>query len=233
MTVKFLKLGATLSVAGFAALAPFIAHAASDINVKGVIGPSACVVDIPSGNDLDWGTINWDSLNKTDFTTLSAKTATITINCPEGTTTKTAMWIVDADPSSALTGKNNSGRIDHGDTGRIFGIGIDPVTKNKIGNFVLNPVSTTVDGTTNTTNFGYNRDAATHSTTPSSVAAMSKWAYYTAEEWSPLDASNKPASGTSFTWTFDVEPQINKASQISATTQVPWNGTAQVNVRYF
>ncbi|MCF5657023.1 DUF1120 domain-containing protein [Pseudomonas poae] len=233
MTVKLFKLGATLSIAGFATLAPFIAHAASDINVKGVITPSACTVNIPTGNDLDWGEIPWDSLNKTDFTTLTAKPATIVINCPEGTTTKTAMWIVDADPSSALVGKNSAGRTDHGDSGRIFGIGIDPVTKNKIGNFVLKPVSTTVDGVTNTTNFGYNRDAANHMSTPSSRALMSNWAYYTAEEWSPLDASNNPASGTSFTWNFEVEPQINKASQINATTQVPWNGTAQVNVRYY
>lgn len=231
--MKLMKLGITASVAGLAALVPFVSQAATDINVRGVIGPSACVVDVPTGTDLDWGTISWDTLNKTDFTTLSPKTATITVNCPEGTTTKTAMWIVDADPTSAMVGSNNAGRTDHGDRGRIFGIGTDPVTKNKIGNFVLNPVSTVVDGVSNTTNFGYNRDAANHTATPNSVALMSKWAYYTAEEWSPLDSSRQPASGTSFTWTFNVEPQINKASQISATTQVPWNGTAQVNVRYF
>ena len=231
--MKFFKLGTTLSVAGFAAFAPFIAHAASEISVRGVIGPSACVVDVASGTDLNWGTINWDQLNKTDFTTLPAQRATISINCPQGTTTKTAMWIVDADPASAMLGKNNSGRVDHAASGRAFGIGIDPVTKNKIGNFVLNPVSTTVDGNTNSTNFGYNRDSANHRSVPSSVASMSTYAYYSAEEWSPLDAKNSPASGTSFTWTFDVEPQINLASQISATTEVPWSGTAQVNVRYF
>lgn len=231
--MKTSKLATMLSVAGLSALAPFIAQAATDINVKGVIGPSACVVDVPSGNDLDWGTIPWETLNKDTFTTLAPKTATITINCPQGTTTNTAMWIVDADPTSALVGINNSGRTDHGDSGRIFGIGIDPVTKNKIGNFVLNPVSTNVDGVVNTTNFGYNRDAVNHTAIPGNVALMSRWAYYKAEEWSPIGVGNKPATGTSFTWTFNVEPQINKASQISATTQVPWSGTAQVNVRYY
>lgn len=231
--MKLFKLGTTLSVAGFAALAPFIAHAASEINVKGIITPSACTVNVPTGNDLDWGEITWDSLSKTDFTTLPAKTARIDINCPEGTTTKTAMWIVDADPTSAMLGKNSAGRIDHADSGRIFGIGFDPVTKKKIGNFVLKPVSTIVDGATNTASFGYNRDAANHMSTPSSRALMSNWAYYTKEEWSPLDATDKPASGNSFTWNFEVEPQINIASQISANTQVPWNGTAQVNVRYY
>ncbi|WQG57898.1 DUF1120 domain-containing protein [Pseudomonas sp. RTB3] len=136
--MKRFKLGTTLSVAGFAALAPFIAHAASEINVKGIITPAACTVNVPTGNDLDWGEITWDSLSKTDFTTLPAKTARIDINCPEGTTTKTAMWIVDADPTSAMIGKNSAGRTDHADSGRIFGIGFDPVTKKQIGNFVRN-----------------------------------------------------------------------------------------------
>jgi len=146
MSVKISKLATMLSVAGISALAPFIAQAATDANVKGVIGPSACFVDVPSGNDLDWGSIPWETLNKDTFTTLVPKTATITINCPQGTTANTAMWIVDADPTSALVGINNSGRTDRGDSGRILGIGIDPVTKNKIGNFVLNPVSINVDG---------------------------------------------------------------------------------------
>lgn len=221
-----------MAMAVAATIASMNSQAATDINVNGKITPPACTATVSGGSNLDWGSIAHTQLSATDFTTLPAKQAIISVSCPTGTTTSVALWMVDPNQSSAMAGKDSNGRTGHGWTDRGFGLGLDPITQKPIGNFTMNPTQTSVDGTVNSSKFGYVTDSG-HTATSFGVTSMASWAYKKTEDWTAVDSTGKPATGQNFTWTFDVEPQLNKSSNISNSVEVPFSGTAQVNVRYF
>ena len=45
--------------------------------------------------------------------------------------------------------------------------------------------------------------------------------------------AGKAAVAADYTFTFDVEPQLNMRTKLTATEEVPFAGSAQFNVRYF
>lgn len=207
------------------------ATASMDINVHGVIAPNACSATVIGGGNLDWGITQHESLNQTKLNTFPAKQVTLQFNCPSDQSV--AFWAIDPNASSAMVGTNTGGHTGHADANRIFGLGMDPVTGNKLGNFTLSPISSTVDGTTNKTSFGYQLSGS-HSGTTFLRVLNSAWSYSKAEDWTPWDENtSKPAVGKSFAWVFDVEPQLNKGNMITNAQQVDWQGTAQINVRYY
>lgn len=207
------------------------AYSATNINVHGIIAPNACIATIVGGDNLDWGITQHASLNQKAFNNFPAKKVTLQFNCPSPQSV--AFWAVDPNQDSVMVGQNTDGRTNHADINRAFGLGFDPVTGNKLGNFTLNPVSTTVDGVTNSTTFGYTASGA-HNGTAFGRVNTKDWAYNKKEDYTPWDqGTNKPASGQSISWVFDVEPQLNHGEMITNAQQVDWQGTAQVNVRYF
>ncbi|MHB2094958.1 DUF1120 domain-containing protein [Pantoea dispersa] len=205
--------------------------AAMDINVHGAISPNACTASIIGGDSLDWATTQHENLKQHDFNTLPKKQVTLQVSCPSAQSV--AFWATDPNENSALEGMNTSGKVGHTDKLRVFGLGLDPVTQNKIGNFTLSPVSSTVDGVTNSTSAGY-QVSGSHNNSIFSRILSSQWSYSKAEDWTPWDeAANKPAVGKSISWLLDIEPQLNKGELISNAQKIEWQGTAQVNVRYF
>lgn len=207
------------------------AYSASNINVHGIIAPNACIANIIGGDNLDWGITQHATLNQKALNNFPAKKVTLQFNCPSDQSV--AFWATDPNQDSVMLGQNTGGRTGHADINRIFGLGFDPVTGNKLGNFTLNPVSTTVDGVTNLTSFGYQVSGA-HNGTDFSRVLTADWAYKKTEDYTPWDESkSKPAVGKSISWVFDVEPQLNNGEMITNAQQVDWQGTAQVNVRYF
>lgn len=219
-----------LSLSGSVLLANS-AFAAMDINVHGVIAPNACTASIIGGDSLDWGITQHENLNQTDFNTFPKKQVTLQVSCPSAQSV--AFWATDPNETSAMVGKNTSTQTGHADITRIFGLGMDPVTQNKLGNFTITPVSSTVDGVTNSTSFGY-QNSGSHDSTNFLKVLNSAWSYKKTEDWTPWDeATNKPATGKSISWLLDIEPQLNKGNQITNAQRVEWQGTAQVNVRYF
>ncbi|MDC7871271.1 hypothetical protein TH60_17415 [Pantoea ananatis] len=207
------------------------AMAGTDINVHGIIAPNACTANVVGGEALDWGITQHEDLNQTELNTFAAKQVTLQVSCPSEQ--KVAFWATDPNASSALLGVNTNNRKGHADSTRIFGLGMDPVTGNKLGNFTISPVSSTVDGVTNTTSFGYQNGGA-HNSTAFSRVLNADWSYKISEDWTPWnETTSAPASGKVISWVFDVEPQLNAGNMITNAQRVDWQGTAQINVRYF
>lgn len=206
--------------------------AGMNVNVKGVIEPTSCSVDLTGGAEsLDWGSMAHADLKDGKFTTLPAKQITISIGCPGKS--HIAFWADDPNQSTVMVGENIAGRVGHANSDRAFGIGKDPINNNPVGNFTLNPVSSTVDGTTNSANFGYTVSSP-HTGTAFSRVLMKDWSYRKVEDWTPWDdAKNAPAEGQNFSFVFDVEPQLNKKENLTNSQRIPWEGTAQFTVRYF
>ncbi|MFP1767632.1 DUF1120 domain-containing protein [Lonsdalea quercina] len=224
------KIAAVLSISSSVLLCGN-AYSAMNINVHGIIAPNACIATIVGGDNLDWGITQHARLKQKSLNNFPAKKVTLQFNCPSDQSV--AFWATDPNQDSALVGENIDGRTGHADVNRIFGLGFDPVTGNKLGNFTLNPVSTTVDGITNDTSFGYMVSGAHNGTAFGRVLTKS-WAYKKTEDYTPWnETTNKPAVGKSFSWVFDIEPQLNNGEMITNAEQVDWQGTAQVNVRYF
>jgi hypothetical protein len=210
------------------------ANAQTNVTVNGKITPPGCTASFGGGANLDWGSIPWSSLSSTAMTTLPAKAVTFQVQCPVDTKVSAAFWAVDPNKSTAITGPNSTstnGSYNHSDANRIFGIGTDPVTNKKLGNFTMISTGATFDGK-QATGFGFTKDTS-HTTTDFSKVGMG-WAMHTAEDWTVWDdATNKPASAATHTFTFNVEPQLNKKTEITATQEVPFAGVAQFNLRYF
>ncbi|WP_322014294.1 DUF1120 domain-containing protein [Paraburkholderia sp. J12] len=211
------------------------AHAQSaNVNVQGLIVPPACSAQFVGGADLDWGNISHNSLNSSSMTLLSKKNVTLQTQCDDGLTTHMAFWAVDANPQSAMTGMRVPGTngANGDDSNRVFGIGMDPVTNQKIGNFTMIPTTTSYDGTVNETNYGYVK-TSTHAETSFTASNLNGTAYDKTADYTVLDATNNPAVANTFTYSFDVYPQLNKSTAITNSQEVPFNGTAQFYVRYF
>lgn len=220
-----------LLVSGVATVVSNSAFSAMDINVHGVISPSACTAGIIGGDNLDWGVIQHENLKQNELNTFPKKQVTLQVSCPAAQSI--AFWATDPNENSAMVGTNTDGRIGHADSSRIFGLGMDPVTGKKLGNFTVSPVSSTVDGKTNSQNFGF-QISGSHNGTIFLPVLSSAWSYKKTEDWTPWDESKmRPASGKSISWLLEIEPQLNTGSNITNTQRVDWQGTAQVNIRYF
>lgn len=208
------------------------AHAANPtINVSGKITPPACSASIVGGEDLVWDPISHNSLSDTTFTVLEAKPATLKVQCDNGLKTHMAFWAKDANATSAIAGVMVPGTsLPNGNAAeRIFGIGMDPVTNKKIGNFTLIAKSSSFDSTENSTELGFGGRGAVKFS-----SAVFGWGYKLTEDWTVLDVgTHLPAEANTFTFAFDVVPQINKKSEITNAQEVPFAGTAQFFVRYF
>ncbi|MRT59008.1 DUF1120 domain-containing protein [Enterobacteriaceae bacterium RIT693] len=208
------------------------------INVSGKITPPACNASIIGGGTLVWEPVSHNSLSNTTFTALAAKPATLQVTCESGLNTRMAFWSVDANAGSAIPGINvpgTSGGSNGANPARIYGIGLDPVTNNKIGNFSLIGKTSSYDGTENDQTIGYVDNGSGHNSESFGVANFSAgWGLGSIQEWTVLDVTTKkPAVANSFTFTFDVVPQINKKSQITNSQEVPFSGSVQFFVRYF
>lgn len=212
-----------------------VAHAQSaNVNVQGLIVPPACSAQFVGGADLDWGSISHNSLSPTTMTVLSPKSITLQTQCDDGLTTHMAFWAVDANPQSALPGirvpttENTNGE----DPNRIFGIGMDPVTNQKLGNFTLIPTSTSYDGTVNQDFYGY-VITSTHTETTFTSSLFRGHGYRKNTDLTVFDLNGNAAVANTHTFSFDVYPQLNTSSAITNSQEVPFNGTAQFYVRYF
>lgn len=202
------------------------------INVSGKILPPACSANMVGGDNMVWDPISHNELSDTNFTLLVAQEATLQVHCADGLKTHVAFWAIDANPSSAVPGAKVPGtNLPNGNvTDRIFGIGVDPVTGGKIGNFTLIGKSSSYDGTVNDNNYGYN----TSKTSNTFALASFGNGYRFAEEWTVVEeGTNNPASANAFTFVFDVVPQINIKRLISNNEEVDFAGSAQFFVRYF
>ncbi|WP_322011220.1 DUF1120 domain-containing protein [Paraburkholderia sp. J12] len=233
--MRISKLATCLALLGTFASAG-TAHAQStNVNVQGLIVPPACSAQFAGGADLDWGTISHNSLSDKTMTVLKSKSVTLQTQCDDGLTTHMALWAVDANPQSALTGIRVPGTngLNGDDSTRIFGIGMDPLTNQKLGNFTMIPTTSSYDGTVNSKNYGFVR-TSTHTETNFSTSSFTdNSGYETNTDHTVVDAANNPAVANTFTYSFDVYPQLNKKSAISNSQEVPFNGTAQFYVRYF
>lgn len=214
------------------ALAGTVQAQTADVNVSGKIKPPACNASFVGGADLDWGTISYNTLSETNTTILDAKPVTLQVKCDDSLKTRIAFWATDPNHDSALVGQkvNNIGNNGN-DDGRIFGLGFDPATKKKIGNFTLVGTSASFDGTVNNSRYGHNSSGGhTGNTFDTQVFG---WGYHQNETWTVVDANNQPAAGNTLTFSFDVVPQLNKKTELTSSQEVPFSGKAQVYVRYF
>jgi type 1 fimbria pilin len=212
------------------------AHAQSaNVTVQGLIVPPACSAQFVGGAELDWGSISHNSLSATTMTVLSHKDVTLQVSCDQGLTTHMALWAVDANPQSALVGIQipESNSLNGNDATRIFGIGMDPITGKKLGNFTMIPTSSSYDQNVSSANYGFVQ-TSTHTETSFNVTPFKgSGAYQLTTDHTILDSANKPALASTFTYTMSVYPQLNTSSAITNAQEVPFSGAAQFYVRYF
>lgn len=203
------------------------------VKVKGKITPPACQATIVGGETLDWGTISHSDLSS-GFTFLPRKEVMLKIQCDAGLTTKMSFYTKDGNAASAMPGGRVPGTsLDNGESPeRIYGIGMDPVTNEKIGNFTLVSKTSSYDGTENKTQFGFAGKGSGASTGVFATAVFG-WGQNHNEEWTVLDDKGQPASANVFTFTFDAVPQINFKSKITNTQEVLFSGSAHFTVAYF
>jgi hypothetical protein len=194
--------------------------------------PSACAANIVGGGDLNWGRLSHNALSPGGMTVLDPRPITLQVQCANGQKTHVAFWATDTNPQSAMAGTSVNGAPNGNDPARIFGLGVDPVTGQKIGNFTLVARHSTYGDTTNGSSFGYVNTLA-HSATSFVAASFSGIGYGTNQEWTVLDSTGSPALASTFTFTFDVYPQLNTSKAISNAQEVPFSGAAQFYVRYF
>jgi hypothetical protein len=208
-------------------------YAANNVTVGGKITPSGCTASFDGGADLDWGAIPWTTLFSTQMTTLEAKQVTLKVSCPTGSKVGMAFWVGD-DPNqnSALPGPDTRSKWNHSQVTKIFGLGADPLTKEKIGNFVIIGMNSSYDGVAQKSYYGYVSSTA-HTETSFSSAYMGD-AVTRGQDWAVWNTeAGKTAVAADYTFTFDVEPQLNMRTKLTATEEVPFAGSAQFNVRYF
>ncbi len=232
--MRFSRLS-TLAAALCACATFSTAHAQSaNVNVQGVITPPACSAQFVGGADLDWGVISHNSLSAATMTVLTPKNVTLQTQCEEGLTTRMAFWAADANPASAMAGVRVQGTstANGDDVNRVFGIGMDPVTNQKLGNFTMIPTSSSYDGTVSSTYFGW-VNTSTHTETNFTRAAFDGYGYQKNTDMTVYDTNSNPALANTFTFSMDVVPQLNNSSAITNTQEVPFSGTAQFYVRYF
>jgi hypothetical protein len=225
--MRFLKYLTILPVAAFS----LSAQGQATVTVSGTITPPGCTVSFSGSAGLNWNAIPWSSLSATAMTTLPSKAVTFQVQCPPGTLVTMAFWVVDPNKSSAQTGPDTRNSPNHSIAERIFGIGLDPGTGQKLGNFSMIGVSASFDGKP-ATSFGFTGSGSHDGT--SFFSQPIGWAMNTAEDWTIWDsANNKPASASVFIFNFDVEPQLNFKNKLSVTDEVSFSGAAHFNVRYF
>lgn len=205
-----------------------------DVSVNGKTKPPGCKASI-GGAGLSWGDISWASLSPTQMTTLPRKPITLQVQCPAGTKIRSAFWATDPKAASAQTGPDTPSAnhaANHEDARRIFGLGMDPVTGQKLGNFAMISTGSSFDGTQQNAQLGF-AGSGDHTATAFAATDIG-WAIPKDEDWTVWDSTaNAPAAASMFTFSFDVEPQLNTANKITATQEVEFSGLAQFNVRYF
>lgn len=232
MKMQISKLATRMTVLWALAVAG-VAHAQQiNTNVVARAEASACTADIAGGADLNWGQISHNALSPTGTTVLDRRTITLQVRCADGQKTHVAFWAVDTNPQTAMAGVSVNGASNGNDPTRVFGLGRDPSTGQKIGNFTLVAKNSSFDGTLNSNSFGYVNNLS-HTASSFQLANFNGVAYGTNQEWTVLDSGNAPALANAFTFSFDVHPQLNTSKAISNAQEVRFNGTAQFYVRYF
>jgi uncharacterized protein DUF1120 len=231
--MRLLKYCLSFFIAAFS----LCANAQMEVTVSGKILPPGCNAGFDGGADLNWGAIQWNSLHATEMTTLEAKQVKLNVQCPNGAKVGMAFWIgADPNQASALPGPDtpsSNQSKNHSLPEAIFGLGNDPVTQRKIGNFTIVGVDSSYDGTVSKAVYGVVADG-THSSTKFSAISMGYPMYREVVDWTVWDeTTGKPALAAIHTFTFKVGPQLNAKSKLTASQEISFAGAAQFNVRYF
>lgn len=215
-----------IALATLAALTLSSQAQALELTVKGKITPPACHAEMDGGGVLTWEPIAHKDLEANDFHKLERKDATLKITCDNETQASFAVQTEKSD-DTAIVGGGGQHAAD-----RIFGIGTDPVTNKKLGNFIMLHKAGSYDDV-EVTRFG-----AGSRLQASDIYDQVLWTrgYATktaSEEYTILDQTTaKPASASVFTYTWAIEPALNKKSEITSTQEVPFEGKAILTVRY-
>ncbi|MFU9135858.1 DUF1120 domain-containing protein [Erwinia tasmaniensis] len=212
-----------------------LADQAGDIHVHGKITLAGCSASVTSGQDLDYGSVPWSSLSNSTVTTLDAKDATLAISCTDAKQAA-AFYITDTREGTAANGVNaplqNGGTniIGHSDKTYTFGLGNDS-GNNPIGNYTITPTAVTVDGKSYN-NYGFLKDTSHISTNFNVVNPLNKWSYRKTEDWTATDGK-KVITGNDYVWTLAVQPQISPQKNLAMSGEIPFDGVAKINVRYW
>lgn len=216
---------ATLSLALAASMASFGAQAQSiDVRVIGTITPAACIPSLAGGGVVDYGNIAASTLNQTTATALPVRSVAFTITCDAPT--RVALRAMDNRASSAVPGIIQI--VSPGLTAEhTFGLGVG-AGKN-IGGFALQlePGGITLDGSTAITNMASSDGGATWT---------GRFGGYTRHDgrmmsWATT-GSTVPTAFTTMAGTLDVHTVIDKAENLTLTSDVELDGLATLELVY-
>jgi type 1 fimbria pilin len=203
-------------------LNPFAAYAAdtAELQVKGVIRPTACTPSLAGDGVVDFGTIPASSLKAGVYTRLPPKELTLSISC--ASPGKMAFTVTDNRGSSRVAGIPTDSSYPT-DEGQNFGLGA--VGGKNVGGYVLATTQITMDGKT---------ASRIYSTDSGNTWGLSPLKYV--ERYQVLsfaaDGTMTPAAFSVLTTTIGVYVGLNKPENLTLTSDVPLDGSATIELRY-
>ncbi|KFC76667.1 DUF1120 domain-containing protein [Buttiauxella agrestis] len=202
-----------------------------DVHVIGTITPAACTPTLSGGGNVDYGTIQANTLSKTDYTVLAEKTLDMSITCDAPV--KVAVKAINGRPNSAA-----------GSTEGAAGFGVSPVSLGSKG--AAHVAGLGLDGTTKVG--GYNIAFATSGNTLDGASAGTLISDDNGTSWAQgTDAMNDSAvryiswgnegsndvkAFTTMNGKLLVQGYINKASELDLSKPVALDGLTTIEIVY-
>lgn len=213
-----------LAFATVAAIASLNAQASSiEVKVKGTISPAACTPTMAGGGEINYGTIPAANVKATEFTVLDDKPVAFSISC--SAPTKVALRATDNRASSRISGVQSAINGSYSNNAN-FGLGA--VAGKNVGGYVMliNQDSYTAD-TASVKTVASLDTGTTWVNTSGTLNNISN----VLTSWSAT-AGGLPVSFKELAGTLTVRTALNKASELTLTSDVPLDGSATLELVY-
>jgi type 1 fimbria pilin len=211
-----------LSTLAMSLLISFAARAAdtTELKVKGVIKPAACMPTFTGGSTVDYGTIPAKTLLPGQFTKLEQRSIPLTVTCDSST--RIGITATDNRATSRMSGVD--------DLPAAYNFGLGSVGGKNVGGYgIYFGTNVTVDGAAQPKNiYKANDNSATGwASRPGRDARIDN-----AAAWIMSLGDSAPATGR--IWNFDMQliTYLNKPENLDLTGNVPLDGSATIEIKY-
>ena len=195
---------------------------AADLLVKGTIVPASCTLSLHNGGVVDFGRIRAAELSANAYTRLQPRGVPFTVNCDGGT--RVGVKTLDNRSSSKVPGILQTALGPGYTDAYNYGLGTTAVGQ-RIGGYALSVTDSVADfplvNTIVSTNNGLSWTRGN--------GALGQ--YQNIMSWSGFFATH-PASVQRVSGTLEVQPVINKTSELDVTQELYLDGLATLELRY-
>lgn len=222
----------------FAALAASVSARAADtaeLQVKGTIRPAACILTLGAGGTVDYGYITNAQLSASAATVLPRKTVSLTINCPNGAA-KVGVTLTDNRKDSVVSGIVRNMNFNGASPSDYQAFGLGTVNGKKLGAYVVQIDAVTKDPQSGASAGGYAVTRSFNGGTTWHMPQVTVPSFFDAGEikaWSTNTASPSPSAVTSVNTTLTVQAVLEKIGNLPTGNNIPLDGSATLEMRYF